>query len=79
MDGKVDFLEARFDSFETGVGKRFDRFELFETGVGQRFEQSDLSRDAWLARIEAEVSGVKLSVENVSVDLSAPRAGLGQL
>lgn len=48
LDGKIDPLGGRSD--------------FFEAGVGQRFEHSDLSRDTWLARIEQEVSGVKLSV-----------------
>lgn len=48
LDGKIDPLGGRSD--------------FFEAGVGQCFEHSDLSRDTWLARIEQEVSGVKLSV-----------------
>lgn len=72
VEGKVDCLDGKFSSLES-------RFDLLETGVGERFDTSDLSRDAWLARIETEVVGVKQAVENVSDDLSSLRSGLGRL
>lgn len=72
VEGKVDCLDVRFSSLES-------RFDLFETGVGERFDTSDLSRDAWLGRVETEVAGVKQAVENVSDDLSSLRSGLGRL